>query len=75
MKHLGLTILGFPCNQFGKQEPGQNHEILPALKWEVFIFRYKSVSGHTTYIASLKRNPLKVPHVIEIRKKKPERGR
>ena len=49
--------------------------ILPALKWEVFIFRYKSVSGHTTYIASLKRNPLKVPHVIEIRKKKPERGR
>uniref|UniRef100_A0A671TZW4 Glutathione peroxidase n=2 Tax=Sparus aurata TaxID=8175 RepID=A0A671TZW4_SPAAU len=32
MKPLGLTILGFPCNQFGKQEPGQNHEILPALK-------------------------------------------
>lgn len=32
MKHLGVTILGFPCNQFGKQEPGARHEILPALK-------------------------------------------
>lgn len=32
MKPLGLIILGFPCNQFGKQEPGQRHEILPALK-------------------------------------------
>ncbi|KAE8286136.1 Glutathione peroxidase 3 [Larimichthys crocea] len=32
MKPLGLTILGFPCNQFGKQEPGQKHEILPGLK-------------------------------------------
>ncbi|NXA32246.1 GPX3 peroxidase, partial [Eudromia elegans] len=29
----GLVILGFPCNQFGKQEPGQNSEILPALKY------------------------------------------
>uniref|UniRef100_A0A3Q3LSX3 Glutathione peroxidase n=2 Tax=Mastacembelus armatus TaxID=205130 RepID=A0A3Q3LSX3_9TELE len=33
MKPYGLTILGFPCNQFGKQEPGQKHEILPALKY------------------------------------------
>ncbi|MBN2449230.1 MAG: glutathione peroxidase [Lentisphaeria bacterium] len=23
----GLVILGFPCNQFGKQEPGSNEEI------------------------------------------------
>ena len=23
----GLTILGFPCNQFGKQEPGDAEEI------------------------------------------------
>lgn len=30
---LGLTILGFPSNQFGKQEPGKAHEILPALKY------------------------------------------
>jgi len=24
----GLAILGFPCNQFGKQDPGSNDEIL-----------------------------------------------
>lgn len=29
---FGLVILGFPCNQFGKQEPGENWEILPSLK-------------------------------------------
>lgn len=23
----GLKVLGFPCNQFGEQEPGDNHEI------------------------------------------------
>uniref|UniRef100_A0A3Q3BIZ9 Glutathione peroxidase n=1 Tax=Kryptolebias marmoratus TaxID=37003 RepID=A0A3Q3BIZ9_KRYMA len=32
MKHHGFTVLGFPCNQFGKQEPGQKDEILPGLK-------------------------------------------
>ncbi|TEA36048.1 hypothetical protein DBR06_SOUSAS810191, partial [Sousa chinensis] len=30
---FGLVILGFPCNQFGKQEPGMNSEILPTLKY------------------------------------------
>ncbi|QLK85919.1 glutathione peroxidase [Staphylococcus sp. 17KM0847] len=25
-KDQGLTVLGFPCNQFGKQEPGTGHE-------------------------------------------------
>lgn len=29
---FGLVVLGFPCNQFGKQEPGENSEILPTLK-------------------------------------------
>ncbi len=23
----GLAVLGFPCNQFGNQDPGDNHEI------------------------------------------------
>lgn len=27
-KANGFTVLGFPCNQFGKQEPGTNAEIL-----------------------------------------------
>ena len=26
-KDKGLVILGFPCNQFGKQEPGNEEEI------------------------------------------------
>ena len=26
-KNQGFTILGFPCNQFGAQEPGNNEEI------------------------------------------------
>ena len=26
-KDKGLVVLGFPCNQFGKQEPGSNQEI------------------------------------------------
>jgi len=28
----GLVVLGFPCNQFGKQEPGTNEEILSFVK-------------------------------------------
>jgi len=28
----GLVILGFPCNQFGYQEPGKNDEILKCLE-------------------------------------------
>ncbi len=27
-KTKGFTVLGFPCNQFGAQEPGTNTEIL-----------------------------------------------
>ncbi len=27
-KNNGFTVLGFPCNQFGAQEPGTNAEIL-----------------------------------------------
>jgi len=26
-KYQGFTVLGFPCNQFGRQEPGTNEEI------------------------------------------------
>lgn len=26
-KNQGFTVLGFPCNQFGAQEPGNNEEI------------------------------------------------
>uniref|UniRef100_I3MPQ1 Glutathione peroxidase n=1 Tax=Ictidomys tridecemlineatus TaxID=43179 RepID=I3MPQ1_ICTTR len=33
LKHLDVIVLGFPCNQFGKQEPGKNSEILSGLKY------------------------------------------
>uniref|UniRef100_A0A8C5X6W0 glutathione peroxidase n=1 Tax=Malurus cyaneus samueli TaxID=2593467 RepID=A0A8C5X6W0_9PASS len=33
LRNQGVVVLGFPSNQFGKQEPGQNSEILPALKY------------------------------------------
>lgn len=26
-KHKGFSVIGFPCNQFGKQEPGSEAEI------------------------------------------------
>src|SRR5687767_10868310 len=26
-KHQGFSVLGFPCNDFGSQEPGSNEEI------------------------------------------------
>ncbi|KAF3815431.1 hypothetical protein GH733_016813 [Mirounga leonina] len=32
LKPSGVVVLGFPCNQFGKQEPGKNSEILSGLK-------------------------------------------
>ncbi|XP_058522981.1 glutathione peroxidase 6 [Ochotona princeps] len=28
-----VTVLGFPCNQFGKQEPGRNSEILSGIQY------------------------------------------
>ncbi|MBN3307958.1 GPX3 peroxidase, partial [Amia calva] len=33
LKGYGFTILGFPSNQFGLQEPGSNKEILSTLKY------------------------------------------
>uniref|UniRef100_A0A8D0DUI5 Glutathione peroxidase n=1 Tax=Salvator merianae TaxID=96440 RepID=A0A8D0DUI5_SALMN len=53
--HYGLVILGFPSNQFGKQEPGENSEILPGLKYvrpgqgyvpNFQIFQKGDVNGH-----------------------------
>ncbi|XP_023567878.1 glutathione peroxidase 6 [Octodon degus] len=33
LREVGVIILGFPCNQFGRQEPGKNSEILSGLKY------------------------------------------
>ena len=35
LKDKGLVIVGFPCNQFGAQEPGTNEEI------KEFVQQYK----------------------------------
>lgn len=32
LERFNVIVLGFPCNQFGKQEPGKNSEILLGLK-------------------------------------------
>uniref|UniRef100_A0A2K5RLR2 Glutathione peroxidase n=1 Tax=Cebus imitator TaxID=2715852 RepID=A0A2K5RLR2_CEBIM len=50
LKSLGVIVLGFPCNQFGKQEPGANSEILlglktPALRPLIFWAHQTSSSG------------------------------
>ncbi|XP_005086722.1 glutathione peroxidase 6 [Mesocricetus auratus] len=33
LKQFNVIVLGFPCNQFGKQEPAKNSEILLGLKY------------------------------------------
>uniref|UniRef100_A0A2I3GLX4 Glutathione peroxidase n=1 Tax=Nomascus leucogenys TaxID=61853 RepID=A0A2I3GLX4_NOMLE len=33
LKNFGVIVLAFPCNQFGKQEPETNSEILLGLKY------------------------------------------
>jgi len=35
---LGFVVLGFPCNQFGKQEPGSNEEIKEFVKQYGVVF-------------------------------------
>ena len=29
----GLAVLGFPCNQFGKQEPGSDEDVAELARW------------------------------------------
>jgi len=57
-KDQGLVILGFPCNQFGGQEPGSNEEIKQfcTAKYDVTfpLFDKIEVSGenrHPLYVA------------------------
>ncbi|KAJ8015062.1 hypothetical protein DPEC_G00022230 [Dallia pectoralis] len=56
MKNYGFTVLGFPCNQFGKQEPSANHELLASLKYvrpgngfvpNFLLFEKGDVNGET----------------------------
>lgn len=61
-KDKGFVILGFPCNQFGAQEPGNEQEILQfcRLRYEVTfpMFAKVEVNGDSTHplYAFLKRS-------------------
>ena len=59
----GFTVLGFPCNQFGRQEPGTNEEIKQfcSTKYQVSfpIFDKVEVNGknrHALYAALAGKN-------------------
>uniref|UniRef100_A0A2I2YPW2 Glutathione peroxidase n=1 Tax=Gorilla gorilla gorilla TaxID=9595 RepID=A0A2I2YPW2_GORGO len=49
LKNFGVIVLAFPCNQFGKQEPGTNSEIFVGLKYvrpgSGFLFEKGDVNG------------------------------
>ena len=52
-KDKGLIVLGFPCNQFGKQEPGDEQEIknFCSLTYDVKfpLFKKIDVNGKETH--------------------------
>ena len=63
-REQGLVVLGFPCNQFGKQEPGDAGEIAQfcELKFGVSfpLFRKVEVNGagaHPLFVELKKRAP------------------
>ncbi|MFJ2548489.1 glutathione peroxidase [Pseudomonas sp. NPDC087612] len=63
-REQGLVVLGFPCNQFGKQEPGDASEIAQfcELKFGVSfpLFRKIEVNGagaHPLFVELKKRAP------------------
>lgn len=63
-KEQGLTILGFPCNQFGRQEQGSNQEIAAFCEINFGVsfplFEKIEVNGegaHPLYIYLKKRAP------------------
>jgi glutathione peroxidase len=62
-KDQGFTVLGFPCNQFGRQEPGTNEEIKQfcSTKYQVSfpLFDKIEVNGknrHALYVALAGKN-------------------
>ena len=63
-KDKGLVVLGFPCNQFGKQEPGSEREITQFCELNFGVsfplFRKIEVNGadaHPLYVQLKKRAP------------------
>lgn len=52
-KAAGFSILGFPCNQFGQQEPGSNNDVKTfcSLNYDVTfpLFSKTDVNGHNAH--------------------------
>lgn len=73
-KDQGFTVLGFPANDFGGQEPGTHEEILEfcSLNYAVSfpLFAKADVSGdgkQPLYAALTRAMPEKIGHVAEFR--------
>ncbi|KAK5781364.1 hypothetical protein RI543_001205 [Arxiozyma heterogenica] len=71
-KDKGFTILGFPCNQFRRQEPGSNEQIMDFVsnKYGVTfpIMSKVNVNGNQTdsvfaYLKSMKSGPLGIQSI------------
>ncbi|GAB5571074.1 epididymal secretory glutathione peroxidase isoform X2 [Prionailurus iriomotensis] len=60
LKPWGLVVLGFPCNQFGNQEPGENSEILPGLKY------VRPGRGYVPNFQLFEKGDLSCPHPSEV---------
>ena len=48
--HRGFVVLGFPCNQFGEQEPGTNAEIQKFRKFFVIFPNFSRAAFFWAYI-------------------------
>ena len=59
-KDKDFSVLGFPCNQFGKQEPGTNEEIQEfcSLNFQIEfpVFAKIDVNGPTKFLVDQKGN-------------------
>jgi glutathione peroxidase len=55
LKEKGLVVLGFPCDQFGHQEPGSDSEIeqFCSLKFNVDFPLFKKIDVNGTQASSL----------------------
>ena len=62
-KDQGLVVLGFPCNQFGKQEPGDAREIAQFCERNFGVsfplFRKVEVNGPGAHPLFVEPSPLK----------------
>ncbi|MGM0462692.1 MAG: glutathione peroxidase [Fibrobacterota bacterium] len=71
-KHDGLVVLGFPCNQFGREEPGDEESIISGCMTNYGVsfpmFKKICVNGknaHPLYVYLKKKCPGKKGNAVE----------